>query len=127
MKNLEKILLIDDEQDIREIAEMVLEVMGDFSVMTADCGETALSAVEAFSPDLVLSDFQMPGMTGPETLKAIRSISGFESLPGIIMTAKLVGSEAEAFLKQDDLGVIGKPFDPNTLSDQIIKLWESRT
>jgi CheY-like chemotaxis protein len=126
LADLEKILHIEDEEDIREIALMVLELMGGFQVKQADCGEAALEIVEEFAPDLMLVDVQMPGMTGPEALIAIRKMPGFENIPAIIMTAKLVGSEAEALMVPGDLGVIGKPFDPNTLSDEIRALWNTR-
>ncbi len=123
MAELKKILHIEDEEDIREIAKMVLELMGGFEVRQAACGTDALEIVEEFAPDLLLVDVQMPGMTGPETLKAIRALPGLETIPAIFMTAKLVGSEAEAMMQPADLGVIGKPFDPNTLPEEIRALW----
>jgi CheY-like chemotaxis protein len=127
LSELEKILHVEDEEDIREIASMVLELMGGFTIMQAECGSQALEIVEDFAPDLLLVDVQMPGMTGPETLKAIRQIPGYETIPAIFMTAKLVGFETEALMEDADLGVIAKPFDPNTLPDEIRALWNTRT
>ncbi len=123
MAELEKILHIEDEEDIREIVLMVLELMGGFQVMQADRGSAALELVADFAPDLLLVDVQMPGMTGPETIREIRRMPGFEHIPAIFMTAKLVGAEAEALMEADDLGVIGKPFDPSSLSEEIRALW----
>lgn len=126
MAELKKILHIEDEEDIREVALMVLELLGGFQVMQTDCGSAALAIVEDFAPDLLLVDVQMPGLTGPETLKEIRRIPNFENTPAIFMTAKLVGFEAESLMVAADLGLIGKPFDPITLSEEIRALWATR-
>ena len=123
MAELTKILHIEDESDIREIAHMALDMIGGFEVMQAGCGSEALEVIEAFAPDLILTDVQMPGMTGPETLVAIRALPGYEQVPGIYMTAKVMESEREALLKAHDLGVITKPFDPTTLATEIREIW----
>ncbi|TDK50229.1 response regulator [Antarcticimicrobium luteum] len=118
-----KILHIEDEADIREIALMALEIIGGFEVSQADCGSAALPLVAETMPDLILTDVQMPGMTGPEALAAIRALPGFERIPAIYMTAKVMESERDAMLGEHDLGVITKPFDPTTLATEIRTLW----
>lgn len=125
MAELTKILHIEDESDIREIAHLALDMIGGFEVMQAGCGSEALAMIEGFAPDLVLTDVQMPGMTGPETLVAIRQLPGYESIPGIYMTAKVMESDREALLKAHDLGVITKPFDPTGLAAEIRALWST--
>ena len=127
MAELTKILHVEDEADIREIAHMALEMIGGFDVQQASSGAAALEMIEGFAPDLVLTDVQMPGMTGTETLAAIRALPGYESIPGIYMTAKVMESERDALLGAHDLGVITKPFDPTTLATEIRTLWEAGT
>ncbi len=127
MAELTKILHVEDEADIREIASMALEMIGGFDVVQADCGAAALEVVEGFAPDLILTDVQMPGMTGQETLAAIRALPGYEAIPAIYMTAKVMESEREALLGTHDLGVITKPFDPTSLATEIRALWDAGT
>ncbi|GAA6164760.1 response regulator [Pelagimonas sp. KU-00592-HH] len=123
MSELTKILHVEDDPEILEIAEMALGLIGGFEIVQADRGEKALDLLESAAPQLILSDVQMPGLTGPETLAAIRATPGFETIPGIYMTAKLLDAEKGALCGPYDLGVIAKPFDPTTLPDQIRELW----
>ncbi|GHG85567.1 response regulator [Pseudodonghicola xiamenensis] len=126
MSELTKILHIEDEADIREIAQMALELIGGFEVCQAGTGEAAMDVLEDFAPQLVLSDVQMPGMTGPEALATIRAVPGYETIPCIYMTAKVMESERDALLGDHDIGVISKPFDPTALADEIRGLWAQR-
>lgn len=124
MGELNKILHIEDEDDIREIANMALELIGGFEVAQAGLGTIALEIVEGFAPDLLLCDVQMPGLTGPETIEAIRKLPSFETIPAIYMTAKVGESEKDSLLGQYELGFIAKPFDPTTLAMQIREMWD---
>ncbi|TDE38866.1 response regulator [Antarcticimicrobium sediminis] len=125
MAELTKILHVEDEADIREIAQMALEMIGGFEVAQAEGGEAALELIEAFAPELILTDVQMPGMTGSETLAAIRALPGYETVPAIYMTAKVMESDREALVGAHDLGVITKPFDPTTLATEIREMWDA--
>jgi len=71
MAELRKIVLIDDEPDIRNIAQLVLTQVGGFEVSCADGGSAGVALVETMQPDLVLLDVMMPDMDGPATLKAL--------------------------------------------------------
>lgn len=126
MGQLTKILHVEDEEDIREIAKMALELIGGFQVEQAECGAKALEAIAGFAPDLILTDVQMPGMTGPETLAAIRALDGYQEIPAIYMTAKVMESEKDGLVGQHDLGMIVKPFDPTTLAAEIRALWDRK-
>ncbi len=126
MGTLNKILHIEDDPDILEIAEMALSIVGGFEVKQADCGERGLQMVEEFSPDLILIDMQMPGMTGAETLHEIRKIDAFSAIPGIFMTAKLLGGDEGELDGPHNLGLIAKPFDPMSLGDEIRALWDAK-
>ncbi|WP_372886683.1 response regulator [Shimia sp.] len=126
MTELTKILHVEDDPDILEIAEMALGLIGGFDVTQADRGEKALDMLQSVNPQLILSDVQMPGLTGPETIEAIRATPGFETVPAIYMTAKLMEVDNGTLSGPHNLGVISKPFDPTTLADQIRALWAAR-
>lgn len=123
MGELSKILHVEDEADIREIANMALELIGGFQVAQAELGSVALDIVGGFAPDLLLCDVQMPGLTGPETIEAIRKMPGYEQIPAIYMTAKVGESDKDSLLGPYELGFIAKPFDPTTLATQIRDMW----
>lgn len=123
-ETLQKILYVEDEPDIREIAKLVLENVGGFDVEVVDGGQSALDMIEGFKPDMVLLDAMMPGMDGPTTFKEIRKRKSFAKTPIAFLTAKLMDKDIAAFLDLGAVGVIAKPFDPMTLSDQVRELWD---
>jgi len=123
-KPLNKILYVEDEPDIRDIATLVLENVGDFDVCAVEGGQLALDMIDEFQPDMVLLDAMMPGMDGPTTFVEIRKKKGFENIPIAFLTAKLMDSDIATFLDLGAIGVIAKPFDPMTLSDQVRELWD---
>lgn len=127
MAELTKILHIEDDPEILQITGMALEMIGGFTILQADRGEKALAVVEEFAPQLILSDVQMPGLTGPETVAGIRKLPGFEDVPTIYLTARLMNDAPSLLEHPQDWEVIGKPFDPVTLADQIRSIWASKT
>jgi len=120
---LSKILYIEDEPDIRNIAKLVLENIGGYEVNVAESGQEALNLIENLSPDLILLDAMMPEMDGPTTFQEIRKLEKFKDIPIAFLTAKLMESDIASFLEMGAIGVIAKPFDPMTLSDQVKELW----
>lgn len=121
---LSKILYVEDEPDIRDIAKLVLENVGGFEVCVANGGQEALGLIERFAPDMILLDSMMPGMDGPSTFAEIRKIDNFKNTPVAFLTAKLMESDISSFLSMGAIGVIAKPFDPMTLSNQVRELWD---
>jgi CheY-like chemotaxis protein len=124
-KNLERILLVEDEEDIRTIASMALETVGGFTVASCDSGQKALDRAPGFGPDLILLDVMMPGMDGPTTLANLRLLPGLETAPVVFMTAKVMPAEVEHYLELGALGVVPKPFDPMKLPGQITDIWNA--
>ena len=114
-----KLLHVEDDEDIREIAEMALGLSGEFEIVQCESGEDALAQVENYTPDVVLLDMMMPGMTGRQTLEKMRERPEFASVPAIFMTARAQHAEIEELLEIGAADVISKPFDPMLLSDQI--------
>ena len=88
-KPLARILYVEDEPDIRAIAQMALEAVGGFTVIACASGSEALANAPGASADLLLLDVMMPGMDGPSTLKALRELSATAQTPVIFMTAKV--------------------------------------
>jgi len=126
MSELPKILHVEDDPDIREIALMALEVVGGLDVDQCASGADALERAPGIAPGLLLLDVMMPGMSGDETLTALRKMPQFADTPAIFMTAKAQLSEVDRLKQLGALDVITKPFDPMTLADQILKIWQSR-
>jgi len=121
---LKSILYAEDEGDIREIAQIALEDIGGFSVTYCTNGKAVLEAAKDLKPDLLLLDVMMPDMDGPTTLKELRKLPGYLTIPAIFMTAKIQTNEIEEYKASGAIDVIPKPFDPMTLAETIKKAWE---
>lgn len=119
MKEPQRILYVEDEADIRVIAEIALEVVGGFTLVSCASGPEAVAAASRAKPDLLLLDMMMPGMDGLTTLAALRAIPETAHTPVIFMTAKVQSSEIANFKAAGALDVISKPFDPMALAQQI--------
>ncbi|ASM74799.1 MULTISPECIES: response regulator [Roseobacteraceae] len=114
-----KLLHVEDDADIREIAQLALGLSGDFEVVQSASGEEALLVVKTFTPDVLLLDMMMPGMTGRQTLEQMRLIPALAETPVIFMTARAQNAEVEELRNLGAADVISKPFDPMTLGEQI--------
>src|SRR5271163_1493068 len=86
---LTRILYVEDDPDIREVACMALEVVGGFTVASCASGAEALQCVEGFQPQLIVLDVMMPGLDGPATLAALRQLPACAALPVVFVTAKV--------------------------------------
>jgi len=121
--SLERILMVEDEPDIRTVAALALESIGGFVLTACGSGQQALEQIRECQPQLILLDVMMPGMDGPATLEAIRRLPDFATTPAVFMTAKVQSDEVQGYLAQGAAGVIPKPFDPLSLADQIREIW----
>lgn len=122
-KPLNRILYVEDEPDIRMVAQMALQAVGGFTVIACASGQEALDAAPGAGADLLLLDVMMPGMDGPTTLKGLRELPATASTPVIFMTAKVQAAEVAVYKGLGALEVIPKPFDPMELSTQIQRIW----
>lgn len=120
---LTRILVVDDEPDIRNLLRLCLVEVGGYSVEVCASGAEALLLLQDARPDLVLMDVMMPGLDGPGALAALRANG--HGVPVIFLTAKVQASEVAALRSLGALGVIAKPFDPMTLSRDVLALWEA--
>ncbi len=123
MPELKRIMYVEDEPDIRAVAELALVTVGGFDVEICESGKQALACVEAYQPDLILLDVMMPGMDGRETLKALRALPSLADIPVAFMTAKVQPAEVAEYKRLGAVDVIAKPFDPMTLPDTVREVW----
>jgi two-component system OmpR family response regulator len=121
---LKRILMIEDEPDIQAIAQLALEALGGFQVRICGTGREGVQAAGTFHPDLILLDVMMPGMDGPSTLRVLRTLAQTVVTPVIFMTAKVQPQEIAEYHAIGVLDVIAKPFDPMTLSETILAIWD---
>ena len=108
---VKRVLVIDDDAQIRAVASASLSMVGKWDVCTADCGAEGVARAAADQPDAILLDVMMPGMDGPTTLRALRASPTTAGIPVIMLTA-VVGADGQApVFDQPVAGVLGKPFD----------------
>ena len=124
-RELRRILYVEDEADIRTVARMALEAVGGFEVIACASGDEALRLAPTARADLLLLDVMMPGLDGPSTLCALREMPETAETPVVFMTAKVQAAEIAEYRALGALGVISKPFDPMTVSDEIRRIWSS--
>ena len=120
---LTRSLYVEDEPDIRMVAQMALHAVGGFTVIACASGQEALDAAPGAAADPLLLDVMMPGMDGPTTLKGLRQLPATADTPVIFMTAKVQAAEVAVYKGLGALEVIPKPFDPMELSAQIQRIW----
>jgi CheY-like chemotaxis protein len=114
-----KILIIDDEDDIREVAALSLETVAGWDVVVANSGAQGLARAIEFQPEAILLDVMMPGMDGPSTVRELRKNPATAGIPVLLLTAKVQSSDQRRFADLGVQAVLFKPFDPMTLSTQI--------
>ncbi len=116
---IRRILIIDDEDDIREVAALSLEAVAGWEVFTANSGSQGIEAAAAHRPDAILLDVMMPQMDGPTTFKQMQMNPQTAGIPVLLLTAKVQGVDQRRFAALGVAAVLFKPFDPLTLSEQI--------
>ena len=114
-----RILIIDDEADIREVARASLEFVGGFEVSVAASGAEGISMASQDPPDAILLDLMMPSMDGLQTLSSLRMEEKTRGIPVIFLTAKVSHTGAASLSREGAAGVLFKPFDPMTLPEQL--------
>lgn len=110
-----KVLLVDDEADIRMIAALSLSGVGGMEVAQASGGSEGIRKAREDRPDVVLLDMMMPGLDGLATFRALREDPETSEIPVVFLTAKAMTSEVEQLKRLGARGVLIKPFDPMAL------------
>lgn len=115
-----QILIIDDEDDLREVAQISLETMAGWDVLTAASGIEGVRIAEQKQPDLILLDVMMPNMDGPSTLQVLQNNLSTRHIPVVFLTAKIRARLVEKnYQAWGVVGLIRKPFDAIELADQV--------
>jgi CheY-like chemotaxis protein len=117
-----KVLVIDDDDGVREVIQICLEAVAGWEIITADSGLEGIAIAETSQPDAILLDVMMPYMDGPETFRRLQENFKTQHIPIILLTAKAKISEQKQFRDLGVTGVITKPFDPQNLVEQMYKI-----
>jgi CheY-like chemotaxis protein len=114
-----RLLIIDDEDDIREVASLSLEMTQGWIVAMASSGPAGIALATSGHPDAILLDVMMPDLDGPSTLRLLQSGLETAEIPVIFLTAKVKEADRRKYLDLGARAIIAKPFDPLTLGQQI--------
>lgn len=114
-----KVLIVDDEDDIREVAALSLESVAGWQVVTASSGAEAIRRAQEEKPDAILLDVMMPVMDGPTTFRQMQANPELATIPVLLLTAKVQASDQRAFADLGVRAVLSKPFDPMQLASKI--------
>jgi CheY-like chemotaxis protein len=114
-----RILLVDDETDVRLIVGISLTRLGGMEVVEASSGQEALILAPTIRPDAILLDVQMPGLTGIETLQALRKLPDVGNTTVIFLTAHSSPSDIESLLAHGASAVLAKQFEPGALAEKV--------
>jgi CheY-like chemotaxis protein len=121
---IRKVLLVDDEPNIRKIATLGLGHVGGWEVVSASNGKECIELATSEQPDVILLDANMPEMDGVTTLEALRASPTTASIPVVFLTARLLDSERARVTSLGVAGIIAKPFDAMRLADEIRRIIE---
>jgi CheY-like chemotaxis protein len=116
------VLIVDDEADIREVAQVSLEMMGGWQVLTSNSGRDGLAQAKSSQPDAILLDVMLPDMDGPTTFQNLQADPSTAHIPVIFLTAKIQPADRTRFTNLGVTAVIAKPFDPLTLAHQVAEV-----
>lgn len=124
---IQKVLLVDDDHDLRRIGQLSLKNVGKWTVLLAASGKEALMLALEQTPDVILLDVMMPEMDGPTTLCRLQQQALTKRIPVIFLTAKIQTHEINDYIGLGAIGVITKPFDPMKLPEEIARLMNTRS
>lgn len=113
------VLVVDDDDSVREVTQMALELVAKWHVLAANGGAVAIELAREHRPDAVLLDLMMPVVDGRATFQALRADERTRDIPVILLTAKLQVGETQAWDDMAVAGVISKPFSPMTLGAEV--------
>lgn len=114
-----RILIVDDEDDIREVAQVSLELVGHYDVLTASNGRAGIASARTQRPDAILLDVMMPDLDGPATLALLQADPLTRDIPVVFLTAKTQAAERTRLSELGAVGILDKPFDPLKLAGDV--------
>lgn len=123
---IHKVLLAEDEDDIRKVAQMSLQFRSGWEVALASNGEECLARAAEDPPDLILLDCMMPKLDGYETCRRLKQDPSLQHIPVIFLTAKAQETEVKKGLALGAVGYLIKPFNPMSLATEISQILEGQ-
>jgi CheY-like chemotaxis protein len=121
---IRRVLIVDDDEDVRNITELAASRLGKWETTLAANGIEALEKARSDPPDVILLDVMMPELDGPATLARLREDPATARIPVIFLTAKAQRGEVESYKALGACGVIVKPFEVRSLVDQVRQIVE---
>lgn len=122
MPETRSILVVDDDESIREVARASLELVGGYHVTTAGSGLDGLEVARTNPYDVILLDVMMPGLDGPATFAQLQDQAETRHIPVVLLTAKTQEADRRRFEGIGVTGILTKPFDPMKLPAQIAEI-----
>lgn len=120
---LQRVLYVEDDEDIQRIVRMSLERVGKMTVDVVSDSTQAIDRMASFKPDLVMLDWMMPVMDGPAVFRKMKEQPETAALPVVFITAKASQREMDELIALGATGTISKPFSPKDLPEQLRALW----
>jgi CheY-like chemotaxis protein len=117
-----QVLIVDDEERIRELVQACLEDLGGWNTLRAASGQEGLNIAQTQPIDAILLDVSMPDMDGFAVYEQLQANSATKSIPVILLTAKVQPSDRVRFAQMGIAGVIVKPFEPTTISEEVARI-----
>ena len=117
-----KILIVDDFATMRRILKNILKQLGFKTLVEADDGTTAWEILEGQTIDLIISDWNMPKMTGLELLKKVRASDAYKSTPFLMVTAEAQKQNVIEAVQAGVSNYVVKPFTAEAISDKLEKI-----
>ncbi|MGH1396431.1 MAG: response regulator [Trichormus sp.] len=114
-----RILVVDNEQYIQEVAKVCLETVAGWEVVTASSGKEGINQAQTHQPDAILLDVMMPDMDGLATFEQLQANPATKEIPVILLTAKIQASDRRRYSQLGMVTAIAKPFNPLELAGQV--------
>ena len=118
-----RVLICDNEEPLRALVRGSLEPWG-YEIVEASDGDTSLAAARSVRPDLIVLDMMMPGRTGLEVLRELRSDPALSSTPVVMLTARTQAADEQAAAEAGADRFVAKPFSPLHLGEVVASLLE---
>tara|TARA_R110000868_G_scaffold357374_1_gene618853 strand:- start:15181 stop:15576 length:396 start_codon:yes stop_codon:yes gene_type:complete len=126
-ETLKQIYVVEDDPDIQVIVEMALSELGDFDVTVFGDGSALFASLDTTEhPQLIILDVMLPGDDGPTILKKLKARPESAQIPVIFATAKVRSCDQSLYAQLGAIGTIPKPFEIETLCDQVTALWSKQ-
>ena len=117
-----QVLVVDDEEHLRELVQACLEDLAGWETLTAVSGETCLQILQTEQVNAILLDVSMPGMDGVAVYEQLQADPTTQAIPVILLTAKVLPSDRAKFTQMGVTGIISKPIEPTTLVTEVAEI-----